>query len=64
MKKWCYYCKNRGDIFKLPSFKRRDKKRNTGMSHCHCEREGIPIEDGPWGTLMTVFDTCEYFKKK
>jgi hypothetical protein len=52
-KKWCYYCRHRGDIFKL----------HDG-NHCHCEHKDKSVAGEPgWDTLRRVFESCTEFKQ-
>ena len=49
-KKWCWYCKFRGQRFRV-----------NGEGHVHCDHPSIVHPISPWETLRRCWDVCKDF---
>lgn len=50
-KKWCYYCKHSGDVWRW-----------VGTNHCYCDHPKTFDMEDRRDAIMAVFDTCKDFK--
>lgn len=58
-KKFCYRCKHSGSTW----FFKDSNGKNKGVKQCHCEHIS-ERENAGWGTVRSVFDSCDNFEDK